>query len=350
MTAVTTPAPPDQETTPRPVAWSRLAWVSWRQGRLALIGAVVFLGALALCLLLMGLKIHSLYATVTSCRPVNSAACSDVQSLFQNTYYITAEVTAAVLQAMPVLVGVFVGAPILARELDTGTSRFAWTQGAGRIRWTVARLALPAVTVTAAAAAFSQLFEWFYRPFFASGMDSRLAPQFFDLTGVAFAAWTLAAFAIGAAAGALIRRVVPALAAAMAAWGGLLAATLLVWRPPYLAPLLNQGIGAPSRGNNPAWVISQWWTGPNGQPVSYRSIIGLLQQAPAGPAHKVGPNTYRIAVDPFQWLFQHGYTEWTSYQPASRFWTFQLIEGGWLLVLSLLLIAGTIWLVRRRAA
>ncbi len=37
-------------------------------------------------------------------------------------------------------------------------------------------------------------------------------------------------------------------------------------------------------------------------------------------------------------------------QPASRFWTFQFIEGGWLLVLSLLLIAAAVWLVRRRAA
>jgi len=48
-------------------------------------------------------------------------------------------------------------------------------------------------------------------------------------------------------------------------------------------------------------------------------------------------------------LTPHGYTQWTAYQPASRFWAFQWIEGGWLLVLSALLIAGTVWLVRRRA-
>jgi hypothetical protein len=53
-----------------------------------------------------------------------------------------------------------------------------------------------------------------------------------------------------------------------------------------------------------------------------------------------------------QCLSQHGYTQWTSYQPASRFWPFQWIEGGWLLALlalSVLLIAATVWLVRRRA-
>ena len=45
-----------------------------------------------------------------------------------------------------------------------------------------------------------------------------------------------------------------------------------------------------------------------------------------------------------------GSTEWTRYIPVSRFWPMQFIEGGWLLVLSVLLIAATVWLVRRRAA
>ena len=50
------------------------------------------------------------------------------------------------------------------------------------------------------------------------------------------------------------------------------------------------------------------------------------------------------------WLTQHGYTLWQSVQPDSRFWQFQLTEGAWLLVVSSLLIAATVWLVRRRGA
>jgi hypothetical protein len=50
------------------------------------------------------------------------------------------------------------------------------------------------------------------------------------------------------------------------------------------------------------------------------------------------------------YLVHHGYSQLTTYQPDSRFWPFQWIEGGWLLALSLLLIAATVWLVRRRAA
>jgi hypothetical protein len=347
MTTLTTPAPPGRDTTLPPIPWSKLAWVSWRQYRIALLGAVIFLGVLAVYLVAMGLRIHSAYAYTISCHPANSQVCSDATSLFQNAYYITGEVSAALLLAVPVLVGVFAGAPILSRELDTGTSRFAWTQGAGRTRWTIARLALPAVTLTAAAAAFSQLFDWFYRPFFVSGMDSRLAAQFFNLTGVDFAAWTLAAFAIGAVAGVLIRRAVPAMVASMAVWAGLMLATVLYLRRHYMAPLLDKGIGGASRSG---WVLSQWWTGPNGRPVPLGTLMGLIQSAPKGPTKQIGPNSFQTIVDPFRWLARQGYTEWTSYQPASRYWPFQFIEAGWLLALSLLLIAATIWLVRRRAA
>ncbi len=49
-----------------------------------------------------------------------------------------------------------------------------------------------------------------------------------------------------------------------------------------------------------------------------------------------------------QYLTRHGYTLLTSYQPGSRFWPFQWIEGGWLLALSVLVIAASVWLVHRR--
>jgi hypothetical protein len=325
VTVLTTPAQPDQYADRRPVPWRRLAWISWRQYRHSAAGTGVFLGVLALYLLIMGLEIRSAYAAATACSATAPRACTAVLNLFNNDYHSAAEVTAAVLNGVPVLAGVFAGAPILARELEAGTFRFAWTQGAGRTRWTLARLALPAVTVTAAAAALSQLFGWFYYPFFAFPADSAFAPQYFELTGIAFAAWTLAAFAIGALAGVLIRKVVPAIAAGMAAWAGLLLVTILYLRPHYEAPLTARGSqGAP--GASP-WVLSQWWAGPNGRHVTNEQQIIALFQRP-----------------------HPGYTQWTIYQPETRYWHFQFIEGGWLLVLSLLLLAATVWLVRRRPA
>ena len=165
----------------------------------------------------------------------------------------------------------------------------------------------------------------------------------FDLRGVAFAAWALAAFAIGALAGMLIRRVVPAIVATLAVYTGLAIAAALYLREHYMTPLLIKNADAPGS----AWTISQWWT-KGGKPVSQDTLSQVLQAAPQLAGGKGGIPQDDPTVN--QYLAQHGYTLWTSYQPGSRFWPFQWIESGWLLALSVLLIAATIWLVRRRAA
>jgi hypothetical protein len=338
MTAVAVPAPPASG--PRPVPWTKLAWVTWRQHRVALLGVAVLLGGLGLYLLIMGLKIHSAYTAVASCHPLGSAAC-EVTSRPFSSYYHTAVNMGLILLMIPVLVGVFVGAPLLARELETGTFRFAWTQGCGRLRWAVAKLALLAIAVTAAAGAFSLLFSWYYQPFFAERLDGVLAPQLFNLRGVDFAAWTLLAFALGAIAGVLIRRTVPALAASLAVWAGLALATVLFLRKHYQTPLVTKG--SPSY-TKPPWVVGQWSTGPNGATVSQQTIRNVIGHAPASVRNSLNPNAATA------YLSAHHYTQWSAYQPESRFWHFQLIEGGWLLALSLILLAATVWLVRRRAA
>jgi hypothetical protein len=159
----------------------------------------------------------------------------------------------------------------------------------------------------------------------------------FVLRGVAFAAWTLAAFAIGALAGLLVRRVVPAIAATLAAYTGLAAAASFYLRQHYLAPVVNRSLNLPVS----AWILSQQWTKgghPGGQSTIDHVAQGAPQQAGSG------------GLLPISYLIQHGYTQWTTYQPASRFWPFQWIEGGWLLALSVLLIGVTVWLVHRRAA
>ncbi len=160
------------------------------------------------------------------------------------------------------------------------------------------------------------------------------------MRGVAFAAWTLVAFAIGALAGMVIRRVVPAIAAALAGWAGLALVTGLFLRRHYLTPVLTSSSNVPSS----AWVMSQWWTKGGRFAFGHPSNNLLMQICPAPGPYKQAPGT--IA----QCLAAHGYTQWTSYQPGSRFWAFQWIEGGWLFGLSVLLIAAAIWLVRRRAA
>ncbi len=345
MTELTLPARPGRDDDGlRPVLWRRMAWVTWRQHRIALAGVAALLGAVAAYLWITGLQIHHAYAAVTACHPASSLACGNLAGDFNSAYWPRAEATAALLQAVPALIGAFAGAPVLARELETGTFRYAWTQGFGRWRWTAAKLVPLAATVTAAAAAVSALFSWYLGPFLAEGQQTPLAPTMFDLRGIAFAAWTLAAFAIGALAGMLIRRVVPAIAATLAAYAGLALAAALYLRQHYLAPVITHGTNLPGS----AWIISHWYT-KDGRPVS-QSAISQLLRGYHPRARQIGPNTFQTILNPVQYLTHHGYTNWMSYQPGSRFWPFQWIEGGWLLALSVLLIASTIWLVRRRAA
>jgi hypothetical protein len=347
VTVLTMSTRPGPDTSLRPVPWRRMAWVTWRQHQLTLAGVGALLGAAAVYLLITGLRIHHAYAAVTACRPASSGICRQVANNFLNTYAPGAGVTAALLQVVPALIGAFAGAPVLAREFETGTFRYAWTQGFGRVRWTVAKLVPLAVAVTVAAAAFSVLFSWYYRPIIGAGGRGPLAPTIFDLRGVALAAWTLAAFAIGVLAGILIRRVIPAMFATLAAWAALAFATGTYLRPHYEAPLVTSNPNIA----HPDWVMNQWWT-QGGKPASLSMIDGALH--PVG-VHALTPEVFQPGpgtpgnFDPVQYLVQHGYTQLTIYQPAGRFWPFQWIEGGWLLALSLLLIATTVWLVRRRA-
>ena len=152
--------------------------------------------------------------------------------------------------------------------------------------------------MTAGAAGLSLASSWYTQPFITAGLISGIRPELFNVRGVDFAAWTLVAFMIAALAGVLIRRTIPAMAAALALCTGLFFAATLWLRPHYQAPLTG---GASA-------VTVRWW------------VVGTAR-AGAG----------------------------VTYQPDGRFWHFQLIEGCWLVALALLLGAATIWLVRRRS-
>jgi hypothetical protein len=349
MTALAVPARLEEDAGRRPVPWRRMAWVTWRQHRLALAGVAALLGALTVCLWTVGLGLHHAHATATACQPAGSIACAELVARFNGMDgFLT---NGFLLQPVPALIGAFVGAPMLARELETGTFRYAWTQGFGRWRWALAKLVALAVVGGTAAGAFSLLISWYYEPYFTTANQalslremSPLGPGLFDLRGVGFTAWTLAAFAIGAVAGMIVRWVLPAIVVTLAVYAGLAFAAGLYLRQRYLAPLVTTN---PSKWVSPgaAWVISQQWVAKGGQTASQSVLSGVLRGAPPQLAGKGGVPR---ALSSVQYLMHHGYTLWTTYQPASRFWPFQIIEAGGLLALSVLLIAATVWLVRSR--
>ena len=331
-----------------PLPWRRMSWVTWRQHRVALGGAGALLGILAIYLWITGRQLHHAQAVATACHPAGSLACNNLIGNFDSMS--NALTNGVVLQAIPALIGAFIGAPVLARELETGTFRYAWTQGFARWRWAFAKLVALAVAVAVVAGAFSVLLAWYYEPYFAArnsalglAESSPLAPGLFDLHGVTFAAWTLTAFAIGGLAGILIRRVVPAIAATLVAYGGLALVAATYLRQHYMAPVVTDKLSVPSS----AWVVSQPWRDTSGHVVSQGVLSQVLR---TGPPSLAGKGGVPQALSAWRFLEHHGYTRWTSYQPASRFWTFQWIEAGWLLALSVALIALTVWMVRRPGA
>ena len=272
MTVLTTSAQPaaaDTGAALRPVPWRRMVWVTWRQHRATLLSVPAVLGVVAIFLLLTGLWVHQNYAALIACHPARADACQDLRRTFNNTDWTMGNVLMILVNVVPALLGAFAGAPVLARELETGTFRFTWTQGMGRARHTAARLVLLAIPVTAAAYAFSLVFAWFLGPFVSEQGMSVFNATVFETRGISFAAWTLVAFAIGAFLGMLIRKIIPAMAVTLGAYVALAVATAAVLREHY---------------------------------------------------------------------------------PVSAFWPMQSFEGGWLLVLSAVLIAATVWLVRHRAA
>lgn len=300
---------PDPAAALRPVPWHRMIWVTWRQHRGMLIGLTAVYAAVAVFLLVAGLNEHHADSAVINCHPAISAACATLSGTFGNTYWTMANTVLIFMNLAPVLVGAFTGAQVLAAELETGTFRYAWTQGIGRVRWTIAKLALLAVVVTVLSWALSQLFDWFFDPFLGNSAGfTVLAGTVFDTRGIDFAAWTLLAFAVAAFLGMLIRRIIPAMAATLGVYLGVSLLAWLVLRKNYPVAISASG-AVPLSSKRPTatdpWILKTWTVGG---------------------------------------------TNWTRYIPVSRFWPMQLIESGWLLLLSVLLIAGTVWLVRRRAA
>jgi hypothetical protein len=82
MTVLAMPAQPNQDTGPRPLPWRRMAWVTWRQQRATLISVPAVLGAVAIFLVVVGLKVHHDYAAIVNC-PLGGSVQNESQTCEQ---------------------------------------------------------------------------------------------------------------------------------------------------------------------------------------------------------------------------------------------------------------------------
>jgi hypothetical protein len=344
MTATVLAPAPTYE--PRTVSWRRLLWVAWVRYRTSLAATTALVAVVAVYVVIEGRQMRNAYAAVQACVPQSAADCRFASMTFHDTYGDVG-FAGAMFVWLPAFIGAFAGAPVLARELETGTFRFAWTQGVSRTRWLTSLLVPGVLGVATVSAGLGALITWYKQPLVAGGILQRLHGSVFPSTGIAVVGWGLMAYALGVLSGLVVRRVVPALALTLALWTGVAFLASLV-RPHYQPPVATSSLQLAQRD----LPIEQWWSH-GGVRVGEAQIDQVLraigvQSADGGGNFQAGPGS--SSVDPVQYLLQHGYTQWTSYQPDSRYWTFQAIEFGWLVVLSLVLLTATLVLVRRQAA
>lgn len=107
------------------------------------------------------------------------------------------------MQAIPLVAAVFVGFRLVGREMEGGTAAFAWTQGYGKNRWLLGKLAVVSAVLVPAAVVFGLLFDWWYRVYIPA--TGYFAMHAFALYAPSLAGWMLAGLTLGMAAGAVTR-------------------------------------------------------------------------------------------------------------------------------------------------
>ncbi len=318
-----------------------MTWMLWRQHRAACLAVLVILAAVSAFVLPSAVHLHTLYDQL------GLSACGHSgqpgRGCDANVPTFSAAVDASIgqhvitwLNLLPAAFGAFLGAPMLAREIEQATYRLAWTQGVSRRRWLAGKItALGALSVLAGLG-LGLVITWYRDPL--NHLSGRYDTASFDFTPLVVPAYTLFAFALASCAGALLRRTVPAIAVGLIGYFAVRIPVETLLRPHYLPPA--QALWDPASAQHPNaaidWVFGNGYADAAGRHLSHAQQDAVLANA----GGKGGLTTY---------LHQHGYQRWASYQPANRFWSFQLIEAGLFTGLALLLIAVIVWRVRRGA-
>jgi hypothetical protein len=326
----------------------RLGWVVWRQHRTQLLSGAAVLAVVGLFLLWTH---HSLTTYVSSS---GLAACEasgescDQLEMQVSDHYRSLLSTVGFFNFFPLLVGMFWGAPLVARELEQGTHRLAWTQTVTRRRWFLSRVVALAVAATLAAWLFGWMVSSWFLAFHSHEPDgaSRIGDEVYNFSGLAPIGYTLYAFALAVVLGAVFRRTLVAMGATLVLW-----LPIRIWfesvRGHLIAPLkisFAPFSGYPRAGRGD-WVIEQSMVGPNGAP------LGFVRAGEGPCGLVVGPGKIGGKGDIGQCLADHGFHQVATYQPASRFWELQSIEfavfGGAALAL---LVVAYLWVTRKATA
>ena len=324
-----------------------MIWASWRQFRSQGAVALAALAIIAVILAVTGAHLVHVYdSTIVPCKAHGD--CKTLIANFTSSYGFLQDL-GTVLVVVPGFVGVFWGAPLVARELEAGTFRLAWTQSFSRSRWLTAKVGLVGLASVAVTGLFSLMLTWWSSPIDRVKMSPFTFFDHRDLVPIGYAAF---AFALGLTTGVLIRRTLPAMAVTLV--GFVAVRTFIAHsvrtrfaRPITFSKRLNardaicSGAGCPPLRSG-EFVLSNNLVNASGQVVN---TVGCTD----------GVRVSRGSTLPNPAAIQHAYqaclTQYRQvqvYQPDSRYWPFQWYEAAIFVSLAVILIGFSFWWVRRR--
>ncbi len=305
-----------------------MTWVAWRQFRVnALLGFAIALGILAV-----------LVAT----RP-ELVGVADVGRLSAELRSL--RLLGTFLIVVPAFIGAFWGAPLVAGELEAGTQRLAWTQSVTRTRWLATKLAVVSAFAIVLTAAFSLSFTWWSQPL--DGLGNRIGTANFGQRGVVPIVYALFAVALGALAGTILRRTLPAMAATIVGFVAVrfafqeLVRSHLVGTVTAIVPTNHFGT-AEDRTGHAGWVLSSTTVDGRGRPLTGAQIERLIR----GSCHVTRDTTAQGLGRCGERI---GLRDAVTMHPASQFWSLQLLEAAAFVALAAILTAVCFWWVRRRS-
>jgi hypothetical protein len=353
--------------------------LTWLQFRLSAAVAVLALALVGILVALTGPHLAHVYDTVVAPCLAQGGDCKPTVSSFLGTDSLLQSVLTVALLAAPALLGIFWGAPLLAREIERSTFRLAWTQSVSRSRWLAIKLSFIGLASMIVAGVLSLMVTWWFRPIDRVNAN-RFVPGIFDERGVVALGYAVFAFMLGVTAGLLIVRIVPAMVTTLVLFVGSRLVVTSWIRPHFLSPVKqtlpfvwgpgagiaqgSSGGGAfviPPTPNLPnAWVYSNLIIDQAGHAPSSQflqstcpALTGGLDNASSNigtgiskPSPSGGPTAQQVHSCVAS--IATNYHQVVTYQPASRYWLFQWYETAIFVGLALVLAGICFWWVRRR--
>jgi len=319
-----------------------MIWATWRMERALFAVALGAIGAVAILLVVTGAHQESAW-TAFSGLHCNQPGSSTTCMAAADRYYSSSDFSAAgvgIGVAIPGLLGLVLGAPLVGGEIAQRTNRLAWTQTMTRSRWLTQKLAVGAFATMAIIGVLMPLVQWWTGEV---QRGDRIVSFNFDVSGFAPVFYGLFAFMLGALLGSLIHRTGWAFAAGVVLFAAFRFIVRLFVRPVLIPPVTTTV--APTAPSN-AWVLNEGFV-PLGRASpapgrSWQSANDVI----AGCTNRVGRSARPVhtiqqcaALHKLHYVFQ--------LQPGGHYWALQAAESAVFLAASCVLFALTVLAVQR---